>query len=211
MHDIAAHDTTTPLSPVAQDPRGLMFGVLSTPHLPCEVRIVREQHVQLDGADVRLRIIGESHWITLSHQDGSLLHEMLACVSLPPAACVVHQSFAELQPFQHQQVGYSASVRFMPMQHRLVGLGAGQEQIEVVFPRMLSDDCSPFTRIWWTVSAEIISWRTIHVYPGTSGPLAVLTESHHSRSAARQTVFLQDDDGSPHLSSRAHSRRRALG
>lgn len=170
------------LLPAIQDPRHLILGVLLTSTLPVDVRIVCERRIQHQDLELTIRVIGESHWITLDAPGSQMLQEILACVSLPADGCSMYHPFKESQRCQYRHGPYSVRVWFEPMSQAIAERGAGANHLEVSFPHPFGHADLPFTRVWWSLSDTLVRWWTTHIYVAEHSTIAVLSESRYERS-----------------------------
>jgi hypothetical protein len=162
---------------IFQDPRDLILGVKNDDNPITQLTVLLTKSLVHRGYDVTFRIIGESHWITLSRQGKIVLQEVLACVKLEHVVWSHEHSFDDGREHQFVTEGYAVSIGFIPFTHAITRLGRGLEHLQLNFPNPLGGEQLPFTRIWWSLSDGSIRWWTIHVYPQEHMTTAVLSVS----------------------------------
>lgn len=162
-----------------QDPRDLILVVARSALSPMNVHVLETRHVTFGTVEVYFRIIGESHWITVTEGCTPLLHEVLACVPLPRAACSFHHSFRHIQTCSYEDQQYSVNVRCVPITEEVAVRGTAGEHLQVDFPHPFGAAPHPFTRVWWHVIDGDLVWGTVHVYPCSENIIAVLSESRY--------------------------------
>lgn len=158
-----------------QHPKDLRLGVSQTQEIQ-PLTVLAEKTVVIEELSITFRIIGESHWITISHNENILLQEILACVSLQGEHWQHQHSFIDSRSHTFAKDGYEIQLVFAEMTPRISQMG-NLNSIEVYFPNPLGNGEEPFTRIWWEYDGHTLQWWTIHVYPLEDGTVAVLSTS----------------------------------
>lgn len=163
---------------MVQDPGDLILGVMDSAKVPAKLNVLRSHAFTTRGIRVTMRIIGESHWVTLEHGQ-RVLHEVLACVPIAPSACVFHHAFRKVEECSYQQQRYAVQATLTPLTEEIALRGLGESAIEVKFPHPFNGTSLPFTRIWWDADTEQIRWWTTHTYPLPGETIAVLSGSRY--------------------------------
>ncbi len=161
-----------------QNPSDLMLGVMSSTDVPARLNVLRSHTLVATEIRVEMRIIGESHWVTLQHGD-RVLHEVLACVPIAPSACIFHHTFRTVQELSYGHQRYAVQAMLAPMTEQLAARGSDKPSIEVAFPHPFGGTPLPVTRIWWHSDHTQMRWWTIHTYPLHDETVAVLSASRY--------------------------------
>lgn len=134
------------------------------------------KHYTLHHRDLTLhvRIIGESHIITIQRGQHTLLQEILACSDFAPANSLCAYHFGTLAAYAYNRDNYSVAVSFHP-QPDSAWIPAGVETLELQFPAMWGH--TPLTRIGWQCTEDTIQWWTLHIYPEQACSTCVHTVS----------------------------------
>lgn len=147
--------------PIHQDPRDLaltiILGKLQTP-----LTILKRHTLTLGTWHLNFHIIGESHLVTIEHDQQPVLCEVLACADIK-ATAAYHHTFRDLASHCYEQPGYSVHVDFDDSTDTLAPSGS-DNLLEMVFPDI--EDKSPITQVLWEkVGENTLQWQTLHVYP----------------------------------------------
>jgi hypothetical protein len=165
------------LKSTLQDPRNLLLGVIHTEDLPLSLRVLDARVIVVGDWSVTFRIIGESHWITIRVAGQKVLHEVLACVPVGTTAWIFQHPFTDRCSCDYSSGPYSVTVDFAPLSLDIAARGTDGECLQVDFPHPEGGASLPFTRIWWRVAEDAITWWTTHVYPEAHQTTAVLSRS----------------------------------
>jgi hypothetical protein len=159
---------------ILQNPKDLILGVAIS-GVPVEgLTVLSSRTVQYGSYGVTFRIIGESHWVTLSFEGEIILEEVLACVKLSRPWSHEH-SFADGQAHTFLTGTYAAHVSFQPFYP--FPIPENSSYIQFAFPNPMGGTFVPFTRILWDCTESILRWKTLHVYPLERCVTSVLSES----------------------------------
>ena len=162
-----------------QDPKDLYLGVTSA-HKIQDLTVLASAELELGDLSIVFRVIGESHWVTISRKGAVVFQEVLACVDLEGPHWQHQHSFQNGKTHSWAYGDYEIRVTFEPMSEAIARFGNTQ-QLEVRFPHPLGEGDAPFTRVWWEVGSDQIKWWTFHVYPLKLETIAVLTKSAYRR------------------------------
>ncbi len=158
---------------VLQHPTDLVFAVTDTSVLHL-LTVLKTQTITLDDYTIQFAIIGESHCITVSHQDQLVTQEVLACTDIPEILQAHSHKFVKLEPYQHTNQAYRARIWFTDrLQDDFL---KDCDELRLDFPEMFGE--LPFTQIRWKTSDTTIQWRTVHVYPLQTHTTYVYTETY---------------------------------
>jgi hypothetical protein len=161
------------LEPIYQRPVDLELGLFAG-DLPVQLTILAQKTVTLGAWAFGFHIIGESHFVSVIQADKPILHEVLACVQLPAAACQHHHRFADLLAHRYDREPYTVSVSLESGQAQPPSPKKGA-QLELAFPEIFEK--TPITRVGWMVVDGTVTWWTTHLYPERDGITTVRTAS----------------------------------
>jgi hypothetical protein len=140
--------------------------------------VLRSQTVANDKHEITFRIIGESHWVTISRNRQVVLQEILACVNLEEVLWHHTHPFTDKTQHFFETTAYSVSIIFQPFVSQMKNFDTRIAHLQLDFPNPVEGTTLPFTRIWWSFSGTSLCWETIHVYPSPQGrTTAVLSAS----------------------------------
>ncbi len=146
--------------PILQYPTDLVFAVMAE-DVSSQLTTLKTTELVIGDYHIRFTIIGESHCITVMHDDQLILQEVLACTEIPQILQAQSHKFAKLEPYCFKQMGYRSQVWFANT--LAMSDWQPQEQLRLDFPDMFGQ--TPFTSIVWLTNQQAIRWRTTHVYP----------------------------------------------
>lgn len=158
--------------PILQYPTDLVFAVTDKNALQL-LTVLKTEEIHVDDYLIHFAIIGESHCISIYHQDTLLKQEILACTDIPAILQADSHKFAKLESYDRSEHNYRARVWFSD-KLQLSSL-ENEHVLKLDFPEMFGE--VPFTQIQWQSSDTQIHWQTTHVYPLGTHTTYVYTES----------------------------------
>lgn len=163
----------TRLEPIEQKPSDLRL-ILADHDCSPHFTTLKHHTIQNDDITLDLRIIGESHIITISRDEQTILQEILACTDYTSDTCLCAYHFGTLAAYAYNRDNYSVAVSFheQPINE---WMPYGVETIELEFPEMWGQ--IPVTRIGWQCTGGTIQWWTLHIYPEQAYSTCVHTVS----------------------------------
>ncbi len=111
-----------------------------------------------------LRIIGESHWLTVKHDEEELFHEVLACEKLPDVGFEHAQNLTEGK-YAYEAGGYTVKIYSEVV--KTVPKPFFGESMEYAFPETNGE--IPITRLSWVSFSDVFVLDTVHSYPTKKG------------------------------------------
>jgi hypothetical protein len=161
----------TQLASIQQDAQDLLLALVQAEPLP-EMRVLLAESWQYQAWRFDFAIIGESHYVRITHEGKLVMLEVLACIRLKAEQCKLYQPLLEMQPFAYQESAYQVAVRF---DNRLPDWSQQKNSLRYHFP--ITHGQIPQTRIQWQHEAGRLRWQTLHSYPEEARLITVLSES----------------------------------
>jgi hypothetical protein len=159
------------MQPIIQQPTDLKLIVTDNP-MTEQLTIIKSAILEASDWQFTFNIIGESHSVSIQHDNIAQLQETLVCGDLPPERCLHYHSFAAQADHRYQANHYTIEVRFTNQPTR------GQFMLEYVFPNV--GDQTPMTGIGWRQESHGMMWWTLHTYPYAGGCTYVETRSYYA-------------------------------
>ena len=156
---------------VYQHPAELVLAISDQP-IAGDLTVLKQEVVWVGGWQVIFAIIGESHTVTIRHDESCVFQEVLACAKLPYERCLHHHHFNKLVPHRYQHPRYTVDVNFDDAPHPV---NPGYAELSLAFPAVNGQ--TPITRLQWAVSSQEIRWWTLHTYPDRTHVTCVHTTS----------------------------------
>lgn len=166
------------LTPVYQKPSDLELAIADQ-QIPVHFTIYKSRLIRAKKIRAIFRIIGESHWITLEHEDGAVFHEALACIRMPTCNLMHHHCFSLQQPHRFSNDYYAIRVEFhhaLPGKHQ-TAFDEAPPLLKMEFPPIYGQ--IPVTQINLSQVDGYLYWSTLHLYPRQHGLIAVETRSEY--------------------------------
>lgn len=164
---------------IAQHPRDLRLLVQASGPPPSGLTVLSERHIAI-AANLRLtlRVIGESHWVTLAGA-GRRLDEVLACYQPHLPGALYGGAIPPAGELEVRAGGYGCRVWAAPLDGQVEAAGRGPAMLELRFPHPHGGRELPFTRLWWErdPSGRALTWHSIHCYALPGGDLAVRSQT----------------------------------
>lgn len=160
--------------PILQYPTDLIFAITQC-DVSQQLTTLKTQTVKVADYTFEFTIIGESHCITLLHQNKFIQQEVLACTDIPAILQADSHKFDKLDMYHYQKPNYQARVWFSDIYAELDRYQ--QDTLRMDFPEIFGQ--IPFTEIRWHSSQSMMQWRTTHVYPLQTHTTYVYTESSY--------------------------------
>src|SRR5687768_584771 len=130
---------------IPQKAQDLVLAVVENDALP-SMRVLLSESLQLAAWRFDFAIIGESHYVRISHEGRLVMREILACLPLKAEDCKLYQPFGNLEPFAYQESAYQVAVAF----ESRVPVWTQEEQcLSYQFP--VTHGKVPETRIQWQI------------------------------------------------------------
>lgn len=164
-------DGMSNLVSIPQNAQDLVLALVEHDALP-SMRVLLAESVEIAAWRFDFAIIGESHYVRISHEGRLLMREILACLPLKAEDCKLYQPFSVLEPFAYQESAYQVAVGF---ESRLPVWTQKQDSLSYQFP--VTHGKVPETRIQWQIHAGQLRWQTLHSYPEARRQRLVLSES----------------------------------
>lgn len=164
---------------IAQHPRDLRLLVQASGPPPSNLRVLSERQIALGPQHrLTLRVIGESHWVTVAGAGGRV-DEVLACYQPAGGGALYSGALPPAGWLKVSAGDYACSVWATPLDARVAARGRGPTMLEVAFPHPHGGADLPFTRLWWehNEAAATLTWHSIHCYALPEGPLAVISRT----------------------------------
>jgi Protein of unknown function DUF2617 len=174
---------------VAQHPRDLRLLVQTLGEPPSGLNVLSERHIALGPQQrLTLRIIGESHWVTLESA-GQRIDEVLACYQPRAEGALYTGAIPPAGALGVTAGDYTCSVWTVPLDAQVNAYGRGADTLEAVFPHPYGGADPPFTRLWWVhdPATDTLIWHSIHAYALLTGPLAVRSRTRLALRSATGT------------------------
>jgi len=169
--------------PIQQNPTDLVLTIVAG-RLDTPLTVLKHDTLQLGVWTLTFHIIGESHLVTIEHDQTPVLCEVLACADLSSQTCAHRHRFDDLavsgfrsgQAHCFATAGYSVAVDFDDcLDHSPAADADGT--LEMSFPEIAGQ--TPVTRIEWTQTGENTArWHTLHIYPREVGMVCVRSLSY---------------------------------
>jgi hypothetical protein len=150
---------------VPQDPYSLTFGYTPASDIGQEFNI--ESLRGLESANIRvvLRIMKESHWVTVYQNGKVLFHEVLACVPLISDVWTERHRFGNGRSYLYNNGNYKFQAEFVNGSDAARFVGRLYAfSMEVRFPNPFGGSNPPFTRICCTINRQRVALKTVHTY-----------------------------------------------
>lgn len=149
------------LPAIIQHPRDLRLCVVAGEFRDA-LTVLAQRTLEIGSVRLDLRIIGESHWVTVSSAGQPLFHEILACMEMDATRCQHQHVFSDLRAQQLKRRGYQVAVSIdQPVEP--TPDPAAAEALVVNFPQIYG--AQPQTHLYWQVSDQRVRWWTLHTYP----------------------------------------------
>lgn len=164
---------------IAQHPRDLRLLVQASGPPPSGLRVLSQRQIALGPQhSLTLRVIGESHWVTVAGP-ARRFDEVLACYQPAGAAALYSGAVPPAGWLKVSAGDYACSIWTAPLDARVAARGRGPAALEVAFPHPHGGAELPFTRLWWQhdSAANTVAWHSIHCYALPDGPLAVISRT----------------------------------
>lgn len=172
-----SHAIITARPTVEQHPHDLAL-IVCAGEVPTTLCVLAQQTVSIGQWRFAFHIVGESHWVRIERNGEPILHEVLACISLDPGACLHHHRFAALQPHAFQLPGYRVTLRTRAAMEITDADWQPSGTLSVEFP--VVHDQRPVTRLSWRHVGDVMAWRTLHTYPSATGSIWVESASAYT-------------------------------
>jgi len=173
---------------IFQDPRDLILGITMDDTPVNGLTVLQESSITHDSYEITFRIIGESHWVTISHSGRVVCQEVLACVRLEGVSWTHEYNFKEETTHRLISDGYAVSVGLENFREEFHKLGTDAEHLSLYFPDPFGGNFLPFTRVWWIRDADVLRWWTLHVYAQPTQPVVVVSSSRFSLAGGEGTI-----------------------
>ncbi|MBX3066716.1 MAG: DUF2617 family protein [Anaerolineae bacterium] len=163
------------LPAIIQHPRDLRLCVVAG-EFRDPLTVLAQRTLEIGALRLDLRIIGESHWVTVSSAGKPLFHEILACMELDSKRCRHQHIFSDLRAHQVRRRGYQVAVTIdQPVDDAPMPDDA--EALVVNFPQIYG--IQPQTHLYWQaqISDQRVRWWTLHTYPQTHSVTRVYSSS----------------------------------
>src|SRR5688572_32359254 len=98
-------DDMSNLVSIPQKAQDLVLAIVENDALPT-MRVLVSESVQIAAWRFDFAIIGESHYVRISHEGQLVMREILACMALKAEDCKLYQPFSDLAPFAYQEGAY---------------------------------------------------------------------------------------------------------
>lgn len=167
------------MNTIAQHPRDLRLLVQASGPPPSGLRVLSERQIALGPRHrLTLRVIGESHWVTVAGPGGRV-DEVLACYQPAGGGALYSGALPPAGWLKVSAGDYACAIWAAPLDSRVAARGRGPAALEVAFPHPYGGAEPPFTRLWWEhdPAAGRVAWRSIHAYALPDGPVAVISQT----------------------------------
>lgn len=157
---------------ILQRPQDLKLAMLLDDTLS-GLHIFRQTQITCGRWNFHFAIIGESHFVRVTHDDRFIMQEVLACIDLPDNLRGNVHALHTLEPYQYDSQRYQ--VRIAASHQPDVRPSDCDGMLEHQFP--ITCGAIPVTRICWWQHDHSLRWNTLHSYPAPDRNTYIVSES----------------------------------
>jgi hypothetical protein len=158
---------------ILQHPQDLRLAVLQDDNLS-GLTILQKAEVRCGAWAFVFAIIGESHFVRVTHGGQFIMQEVLACVELPENVRGHTHALDTLARHQYHAERYAVGIDFAYQEMHAPTDYDGM--LEYAFPETYG--VTPITRICWWQEVDRLRWQTLHTYPALDHITYVFSDSH---------------------------------